>query len=1438
MRKLYNLLLVACATILCLPTFSQILEEKNYIRVDQLGYLPTGSKLAVIAKAETGFNSGYGITLDVTKKVELRKVSDNTIVFDALATTWNSGNTDSYSGDKGWWFNFSSYTTAGEYYIRAYKSSGSVDSYPFKISQDVYANALKAAMNMFYYQRCNINKTAAYASGSNWTDGAWYAGADQDASATLLNGTARKNLSRGWIDAGDPNKYINFVGEVIHDLLTTYEHHTTMWNSFNLNIPESNNSIPDILDEVKWEIDWVSNMVDSTSGGIHTKMGILQDDAYISPPSSDARRRYYDKVCPSSSIIGAGQLAHAALHFKNFPDLVDYSNKIKTQAERAWTYYINAPDKTITCDEGEIEAGDADGFGNQYSVEHKAEAACAAVYLFALTGNETYHTFFKNNYTELRPWKADDWGVYRSNQSEAALFYTTLTNADNTVKTAIINKKSESAKSTGTYYQNIEGDNLYRAKTFYSNWGSNSLVSRQGADNMDFIEYNILSNNHTQYRDKAQAIVNYIHGVNPFGVCYLTNMYMYGAEYCTDELWHTWFKPGTIYDGKTNGNVGPAPGFLSGGHNKAWTTEAKVKVGTNTFNVRAMDQPTQKAWTSDNETAVPWAYNEPGTYYNSGYVKMLAHFVTGNADAPIVGTKDTITSITGTASITKGQNGSITVNYSSTSDRDIYAVFQLDSGAFTTYNTVKVDVPAGNNQSISIAIPTGSAPVANDAYQYKVYITTDGGTEANKFDTKISNNVDIVFLDKVYSISGPSVVKRGGSSTVTVLYSSSGNKEITYNFQLDNGTYASYGLTKVNAAAGDSQTVSITVAVGANAPIANDNYQHQVYISPIGGDWNGRLDNKSIIDVDLIPSDKIYSISGPSSITRGGNASVTINYSSSTNRDVIALFQLDNGAYTTFGQVKADVVAGDSQTVTLTLPTGTSTPVAVDAYQIQGLITTDGGTESTKLDSKVIIDVDVNAADKIYSVSGPGSVLKGSSQSVNVLYSASTNRDVYVLFQLDNGAFTTYGQVKVDVVAGDSQTVNVMLPIGATTPIGIDAYQYQAYITADNGTETNKIDSKTQVDVDVTPADKINSITGPTNVNKGANATVTINYSASTSRDIIVYFQLDTGALTIYGQTKVDVVSGDSQSVNITVPTGASTPVAIDAYQFQGIITTDGGNQSNKFDSKILNNIDINPILLDKIISVTAPASIVQGASATLTVNYSASTNRDIIVTFQLDNGAYTSYGSTKVDVVAGDSQFVNIVVATGSTTPIANDNYQFQTILTTDGGDWVTRLTNLAKIDIDVTAPPFVLTNNATYRLKSAAANIYLNSQGSTNGSNVGVATLNTNATSQRWTVENVSGSVYRLKNLNGNKYLNAQGNANGNNVGVADLNTGWDSEKWTLEQISGSTYRLKCSWGAKYLNAQGTANGNNVGVADNNSSSNNQKKVCMHYKINHLQP
>ncbi|RED92020.1 putative secreted protein (Por secretion system target) [Marinoscillum furvescens DSM 4134] len=184
----------------------------------------------------------------------------------------------------------------------------------------------------------------------------------------------------------------------------------------------------------------------------------------------------------------------------------------------------------------------------------------------------------------------------------------------------------------------------------------------------------------------------------------------------------------------------------------------------------------------------------------------------------------------------------------------------------------------------------------------------------------------------------------------------------------------------------------------------------------------------------------------------------------------------------------------------------------------------------------------------------------------------------------------------------------------------------------------------------------------------------------------------------------------------------------------------------------------------DDIISISVPNSVTPGSNATVTVDYSASTNRDIQVIFQLDHSPYTNYGSKKVDVSSG-SGTLNVSVPINSSTPIANDDYQFQVFITTDGGNWSSRLDNMSQNNIDA--------------VSGGSANVQVRAR-MTNGTSDNLQLRVDNSTVKTWTI---SGSSYATYSYSG---------AVSGNVKLYFPDNGTDMEVDWLK-VDGTTYQAE---------------------------------------------
>jgi endoglucanase len=578
---------------------------EKYIMIDQFGYRPDDQKIAVIVDPKFGFNAKDSFNPGIN--YEVRRWDSDEAVYSGRIIEWNFGAIDYTAGDKGWWFDFSSLSKEGDYYI--FDKLRNVGSYKFRISKTVYKDILKAAMRVFYYQRINSPKEKPYAE-EPWIDSAAFIGPGQDKEARYVNdkenASTAKDLSGGWMDAGDYNKYVTFADSPVHMLLTAYEQNPEVFTD-DFNIPESGNGIPDLIDQVKYELDWIKKM-QQDDGGLLIKMGNI-DYNVVSPPSKDRRPRYYGPECSSSSIAGAGMFAHASLVFSKFPALSDYAADLKARALKAWNWYQDNS-HSDSCDSREIKAGDADR-----SLKRQDEMeVVSAIYLFALTGDEKYDNNVKNKFYATAPFYNQFLAAYFSQQGDALHYYTIIPNADEKTKKAILSHFLIQGRSLDIYrYQ--PGDDIYMAyipKALYT-WGSNNPRAALGSSNYDFITYKIDTAESKKYLNRALGILHYFHGVNPLGIVYLSDMYEYGAELCADNIWHDWFGYGTAWDGN------PPPGYVPGGHNFEYNgSREDIKI-----------QPPQKCYLNWNNPTPEnsWEITEPAIYYQASYVKLLSKFV-------------------------------------------------------------------------------------------------------------------------------------------------------------------------------------------------------------------------------------------------------------------------------------------------------------------------------------------------------------------------------------------------------------------------------------------------------------------------------------------------------------------------------------------------------------------------------------------------------------------------------------------------------------------------------------------------------------------------------------------------------------------------------------------------------------------------------------------
>lgn len=591
----------------------------RHILVDQFGYRPQDAKVAVIRTPVAGYDAA-----DIFSPGEhyvVRNLDSGQVVFTGSPTIWEQGRVETSSGDKGWWFDFSALKTPGHYEIMDLDRNA--HSAPFAIAPDVYRKVLREAMRTYFYQRSGFAKREPYAQAC-WVDDPAYLGAHQDVAARDVtdpdNAQKAKDLRGGWFDAGDTNKYLTFAATPVHQLLAAFEDTPGPFTD-DFGIPESGNGIPDVLDELRWELDWFARM-QGPNGGVLLKVGALQ---YRAPekPSQDSSARFYVPECSSSTIAAAAVFAHAALVFKQQRGLESYGAMLGKRAVQAWDRFDSLPDLDTQCDSGVVKAGNADKTGE----EQRGTAAQAAIYLYGLTHDARYRRYVEDHYRAMQPYRDFGWGRYQQDQGRALLWFTRLAGVSTRVRNAIsADFRREMNAASGVFGWRSD-DDLYRAFMHDAqyHWGSLQPRANYGNVNLDAAHFtdkaadaNVLPEAKASMRQRALETLHYFHGVNPFGMVFLSNMQGAGANRSVQRLFHAWYQSNY----PTN-SCGAAPGYVTGGAN----AQAAAN-GVPSFASPPVEQPMQKAYRDSNDPRLAaWTFNEPGIYYQSAYIKLLSEFV-------------------------------------------------------------------------------------------------------------------------------------------------------------------------------------------------------------------------------------------------------------------------------------------------------------------------------------------------------------------------------------------------------------------------------------------------------------------------------------------------------------------------------------------------------------------------------------------------------------------------------------------------------------------------------------------------------------------------------------------------------------------------------------------------------------------------------------------
>ncbi len=512
-----NLLILA---VINLAIINQVMAE-NPVKINQVGFTLKGKKTVITAGKSSYF---------FVKTAEGKKV---------YSSDFGPEVKDMLSGDTVKCGDFTALELPGKYYIETEKDGNSAQ---FEISDDVYEKPFKIAFHSFYHQRC----------GMEINDGSPYGHKACHLSDAEMHYTTGKDADNfdargGWHDAGDYGKYSVNSGISTGTLLLMFERFENRMETINTGLPEKAriNGLPEVLNEAKWNLDWMLKMQDKEDGGVYHKA-----TPYMFPPMNlmpeDDKSVYF--IYEKTSTATANLAAVAAIASRVFAKYDgNYSVKCLEASKKAWEYLKKNP--------GIVPAGGyknpSDTKTGQYGDnEDRDERLWAASELFAATNGKEHEEYFCANYLTLgEPFSsASSWRDVK----EMAMI-SMLVNNKKIKKDIYEEIKSSLKRHADILVQRIK-DNGYRSVMLEEDykWGSNSVALNYAINLLAAADIF----NNSDYKNAASEVLDYIFGRNPFAISYVTGI----GSVSVKNIHH---RPSVA-----DKNTEPWPGLLCGGPNK------------------------------------------------------------------------------------------------------------------------------------------------------------------------------------------------------------------------------------------------------------------------------------------------------------------------------------------------------------------------------------------------------------------------------------------------------------------------------------------------------------------------------------------------------------------------------------------------------------------------------------------------------------------------------------------------------------------------------------------------------------------------------------------------------------------------------------------------------------------------------------------------------
>ena len=556
------ILVMVSAVATCVPT---VFAATAYI--NQVGYRPADPK-------EFSLVEGSG-------DVEIQDASGKTVLTATpkAASVWDA------SGQNVQLVDFSELKDPGKYSV---KVGGNVLRGDLVVKEETYKDVFKAAAKWFYYQRASVALEEQYA--GQWKRAAGHL--DENVSFHNSTGASGSIKSpKGWYDAGDYGKYIVNSGITTYTLLSLYEHFPEYFKTLKWNIP-ADGQLPDLLAEIKWNLDWMLTM-QASDGTVYHKLTALGFPGDVMP-AEDSDVRYVIGKSAEAAFDFAGVMALASRVYKPFD--ASYASTCLEAAKKAYTWASSNMNVHFTANPAGVSTGTYEGS------DASDEKLFAGTELAITTGDASYKQ--SGSSANISYW-GDMSGIATYGKATHESVFSDAAEA----KQKLLSTADKFVERTQT------GFGVVMSKEDFV-WGSNAAASNQGI----WLLHAYYLTGDEKYYTAAVQTLNYLLGKNPLDMSFVTG---FGTK--SPMMPH--HRPSTA-DGVTD----PVPGMLVGGPQPGGEdvgSAAEWKCADYRTGFAATAYTDQRCSYATNEVAINW--NAPLAYLagalealNAGYAPEFA----------------------------------------------------------------------------------------------------------------------------------------------------------------------------------------------------------------------------------------------------------------------------------------------------------------------------------------------------------------------------------------------------------------------------------------------------------------------------------------------------------------------------------------------------------------------------------------------------------------------------------------------------------------------------------------------------------------------------------------------------------------------------------------------------------------------------------------------